>query len=164
MVARRNQVFVPHPVPNNVDDNRVLANWIALQFRDMGNYIQALEERIRPAVFWATLTDQSITTIIPFQVWPVDTIIRDDVGAGDYQVGLAALCLGTGGQTEVQFGVSVDLTSPIVSSAIIPLKNGEELYLSLDLVIPQARTLVLWIRGENVDVSNASVIATRIGG
>ena len=164
MVARRNVVFVPHPVPNNVDDGRALANWTALQFRDLGNYVQALEERIRPAVFWAVLTDQSIGISIPFQVWPVDIVLRDDVGEGDFLVTLSALCLGTGGQTEVQFGVSVNLTSPIIESQIVPLKNGEELYLALDLVVPQAKAIVLWIRGENVDVSNASVLATRIGG
>ncbi len=163
MVERISQVFRPHPVPARVESPDQVVSWVALQFRDLANYVTALEERIRPAVLWASLVDVSIGASIPFEVWPLDVVRRDDVGAGDYLVSLSALCLGTGGQTEVQFGASVDLTSPIIESIIIPLKNGEELVLALDFIVPRASTLVLWIRGENVDVTGGSVLAVRIG-
>ena len=164
MVARRNVVFVPHPVPNNVDDGRALANWTALQFRDLGNYVQALEERIRPAVLWQSMVNRSIGASIPFEVWPVDTVFRDDVGEGDYQVTISALCAGTAGLNEVEFGVSETLTSPIISTGVIPLDPTEEMWVTVSAVLSQAKTIVMWIRGANVDVDHASMLAVRIGG
>ncbi len=164
MVRKTSQVFKSAPAPAQVEDNRVLVNWVARQMNDMQTYVVALEERIRPAVAWASLVDQSISAAIPFTIWPVDTVIRDDIGEGDYQVTISALVLGTGGQTFVEFGLSRAPTDPITEFGLIPLKNGEELYLSDVGVIPQAKQITLWIRGENVDVTVAQFVAVRIGG
>ena len=164
MVRKLNQSFRPHGIPTNARDLQGVMNWAALQFRDLGNYVTALEERIRPSVLWQSMVDRSIGASIPFEVWAVDTVFRDDVGEGDYQVTISALCEGTAGLNEVEFGVSETLTGTIISTGVIPLGPTEEIWVTVSAVISQAKTIVVWIRGANADVDHASTLAVRIGG
>ena len=159
MALRQNAFFQPYQPPQIVNNHHDVVRWSYDNFMMMMDYVKELEERIRTAVAWVTYED--ILPVDAWQVWPIDQVLVDTTGAGDYTVTTSARAEGLQGQAEVQFAI---VTGGIrYEGGIIVLGNGEVQNITQQIFVPEAETLSYEIRGINVSVTNGSSMAVRVG-